>query len=352
MAEQRQVVVMIASPLEAELVADIEAVDERLEVLYERDLLPPIRYPSDHEGLETFRRTPEQEQRWRALLARAEVLFGLPGDTPEGLADAIRVAAPGLKWVQGTAAGTGEQVRHARLTTDELARVAITSASGVHAGMLAEFAMLGMLAFTKDLPRLLTDKAAQRWEHRAVGELRGRTVLIVGFGSIGEEVGRLAQAFGMRVIGVNRSGATSSTHVDEIHATERLGDLLPLADVVVVALPSTGETDMLIDSTAFQLMRPGTVFVNVGRGRVVDEAALTAALSDGRLSGAALDVFATEPLPPDSPLWAMPNVLLSPHTAALSVLENARIVQLFCENLHRYLASSDLINHIDPALLY
>lgn len=212
--------------------------------------------------------------------------------------------------------------------------------------------MLGLLAFTKDLPRLLADKAALRWEHRAVGELRGRTVLIIGYGSIGEEVGRLAQAFGMRVIGVNRSGSSASPHVDAIYVTARLGDLLPLADAVVVALPSTGETDMLIDSTAFQLMRPGTVFVNVGRGRVVDEAALAGALADGRLSGAALDVFATEPLPPDGPLWAMPNVLLSPHTAALSVLENVRIVELFCENLRRYLASADLINVIDPDLLY
>lgn len=101
MAEQRRVVVMIASPLEAEMVAAIGAVDERIDVLFERDLLPPIRHPSDHEGLETFRRTPEQEQRWRAMLARAEVLFGLPGDAPEGLADALRVAAPGLKWVSG-----------------------------------------------------------------------------------------------------------------------------------------------------------------------------------------------------------------------------------------------------------
>jgi phosphoglycerate dehydrogenase-like enzyme len=140
--------------------------------------------------------------------------------------------------------------------------------------------------------------------------------------------------------------------VDEIYATALLRDLLPFADAVVVALPSTGETDLLIDGTAFELMRPGTVFVNVGRGRVVDEAALVASLTDGRLSGAALDVFAEEPLPPDSPLWTMQNVLLSPHTAALSVLENTRIVELFSENLRRYLASTDLLNRIDPALLY
>jgi phosphoglycerate dehydrogenase-like enzyme len=344
------VVVAIASPLEAELVMSVCGVDERIEVLFEPLLLPPIRYPSDHQGLETFHRTPEQEAQWQTMLSRAEVLFGLPGDSPEGLAEAVRIG-PRLRWVQGTAAGTAEQVRAASLTTDELARVAITSASGVHAGMLAEFAILGLLAFNKDVPRLLAGKAVRSWEHRAVPELRGRTVLIVGFGSIGQEVGRLAKAFGMRVIGVNRSGTSSSPYADEVRPVAYLRDLVPLADAVVVALPSTNATAKLIDSGTIDLMRPGAIFVNIGRGTVVDEPALVAGLANGRLAGAALDVFATEPLPPESPLWEMPNVLISPHTAAQSTLENARIIELFCENLRRYLASADLINSIDLSLL-
>ena len=333
------VVVCIATPLEPELVAVIRSVDPRLEVVYEPQLLPPPRFPGDHRGVNAFRRSPEQEDRWRAMLSSAEVLFGLPGDTGHGLAEALRIA-PRLRWVQGTAAGTGEQLRAAGLTADELERVAITTSSGVHGGELA------------DLPRLLSDKAARRWSHYPMPELRGRTILIVGFGSIGEEIGRLAKAFGMRAIGINRSGASRSPNVDEMYGPDSLVDLLPAVDAVALALPSTHETRLMFDGRAFESMRDGAIFINVGRGAVVDEEALIAALRSGRLRGAALDVFATEPLPADSPLWELPNVLISPHTAALSIHENARIVELFCENLRRYLASEELLNRVDPGPLY
>ena len=345
------VVVCIATPLEPELVAVIRSVDPRLEVVYEPQLLPPPRFPGDHRGVNAFRRSPEQEDRWRAMLSSAEVLFGLPGDTGHGLAEALRIA-PRLRWVQGTAAGTGEQLRAAGLTADELERVAITTSSGVHGGELAEFAMLGLLAFTKDLPRLLSDQAARRWSNYPMPELRGRTILIVGFGSIGGEIGRLAKAFGMRAIGINRSGASRSPNVDEMYGPDSLVDLLPAVDAVALALPSTHETRLMFDGRAFESMRDGAIFINVGRGAVVDEEALIAALRSGRLRGAALDVFVTEPLPADSPLWELPNVLISPHTAALSIHENARIVDLFCENLRRYLASEALLTRVDPRLLY
>jgi len=230
--------------------------------------------------------------------------------------------------------------------------VTITTASGVHGTQLAEFAFLGLLAFTKDLPRLLLDKAERRWGHYPVDELRGQTILIVGFGSIGKEIGRLGRAFGMRVIGVNRSGIGGSSNADEIHAPGSLDDLLPLADAVVLSMPSTGETRLMFDAHAFGLMRANAIFVNVGRGAVVDEDALVSALKDGRLRGAVLDVFATEPLPVGSALWDLPNVLVSPHTAALSRRENARIVDLFAENLRRFLASEALVNRVDPDLLY
>ncbi len=176
-----RVVVAVATPLEAELVASIEAVDDRLDVRYHPDLLPPLRFPGDHRGVASFHRPPEQEDRWRTMLAEAEVLFGLPADSPEGLAEAVR-ANTGLRWVQATAGGAGEQVRAAGLTAEELARVAITRAGGVHVGPLAEFALFGLLAFTKGLPRLLADKQARRWDHYPSAELAGATVLIVGLG--------------------------------------------------------------------------------------------------------------------------------------------------------------------------
>jgi phosphoglycerate dehydrogenase-like enzyme len=342
---------MVASPLDPALVAQIAAVDDRVEVLYQPELLPPTRYPCDHRGQVSFRRDPGGERLWTGMLARAEVLFGIPGDTPEGLAHAVRTAAR-LRWVQATAAGAGEQVRAANLSQEQLRRVAVTSASGVHAGPLAEFCMLGLLAFTKGLPRLSADKRDRHWDHYPMDELAERTLLIIGLGSIGTAVARLAKAFGMRTIGVNRRGESDSPDVDETYPSASLEKLLGLADALVLSLPLTEATQGLLDAEAIAKMRPGAVIVNVGRGGVIDEAALVEALRHGQLSGAALDVFATEPLPHDSPLWALPNVLVSPHTAALSTAENERIITLFTRNLSLYLSGEELINEVDRTHFY
>lgn len=346
-----RVPVAIATPLDAALAARIGAVDERLDVRYEPDLLPPVRFPCDHRGVAAFRRTPQQQARWQAMLAEAEVLFGLPGDCAAGLAEAVR-AGTRLRWVQATAGGAGEQVRAAGLTAAELERVVITRAGGVHAGPLAEFAILGLLAFTKGLPRLLADRAARRWEHYPVAELAGTTLLIVGLGTVGAEVARLAKALGMRVIAVNRDGRSDSPDVDEVRPARFLADLLAVAHGVVLTLPLTEQTRGMIDAAAIERMHSGAVLVNIGRGGVIDEPALIAALRRGRLAGAALDVAATEPPAADSALWDLPNVLLSPHTAGLSVRENDRIVALFSENLRRYLAGEELLSRVLPALLY
>jgi phosphoglycerate dehydrogenase-like enzyme len=185
-----------------------------------------------------------------------------------------------------------------------------------------------------------------------VAELADRTLLVVGLGSVGTEVARLAEAFHMHVLGINRTGRADVSHVDEVRPARFLGDLLPVAHAVVLALPLTKETRGLIDAQAFSRMRTGAVLVNVGHGGVVDEEALVLALEEGQLAGAALDVFSTEPLSPPCPLWRLPNVLISPHTAGLSVHENERIVALFNENLRRYLRGDDLIGRVRPTLFY
>ncbi|HZQ82391.1 MAG TPA: D-2-hydroxyacid dehydrogenase [Gaiellaceae bacterium] len=332
------VTVLIATPIEPELVERLRAVDERLEVLYEPDLLPPPRYPSDHAGDPSFERTPEQEERFTALLSEAEVLFGFPGEDPKQLARVVD-AAPNLRFVQATYAGAGQQLRAAGLDRDDLERIAFASSSGVHAGPLAEWSIFGILAFCKGLPRLLADKAARRWDHYPVDELRDSTVLIVGLGAIGREVARLAEAFGMNVLSVRREQGD-------------LDELLPQADAIVVTLPLTHETEGLIGRDRIARMRDGAIFVNVGRGGVVDEDALVEALRSGKLRGAALDVFAHEPLPDDSPLWTLDNVIISPHTSALSTRENERVVELFAENLRRYLAGDELLSRVRTSLFY
>jgi phosphoglycerate dehydrogenase-like enzyme len=346
-----RVPVVIASPLEPELVERLRAVDDRLDVQFEPDLLPTPRYPSDHHGEEGFQRTPEQEERFSSLVAGAEVLFGIPAEAPERLAWAVR-EAPGLRFVQATAAGAGQQVRRAELTAAELERVAISSASGVHAVPLAEWSIFGLLAFTKQLPRLRRDAAERRWEHYPLDELRGQTLLVVGVGAIGLEVARLASAFGMRVVGVKRHADEQLPHVDAVHPPGELRELVGDAHAIVVTLPLTDETRGLIDRETISRMREGAILVNVGRGKVVDEEALIEALRSGKLAGAALDVTAKEPLPADSPLWELENVILSPHTAALSWRENERIVDLFAENLRRYLRGDELLSRVDTSVYY
>lgn len=348
---QDRVRVMVATPLEEGLVREIERADPRVEVLYDPALLPPPRYPSDHKGDESFRRDAAGERRWEEMLGRAELLFSIPGDSAEGLRDAVR-HSPNLRWIQATSAGAGEKVREAGLSPEELDRVAITTSSGVHAGPLAEFCVFGLLAFTKGLPRLLRDKEEKRWDHYPMRELKDRTVLVVGLGKVGLEVARLTGCLGMRVVGLKRHAGSDVPHAEEVHPPENLKELVPRADAVVVTLPLTEETRGMVDREAIGLMKRDCIFVNVGRGGVVDESALSEALKEGRILAAALDVFRDEPLPPESPLWGLPNVLISPHTAALSEAENGRIAELFRENLRRYLGGEPLLNRVGPERYY
>jgi phosphoglycerate dehydrogenase-like enzyme len=183
--------VLIASPLEAELVERIREAEPRAEVVYEPDLLPPARYPGDHRGDPEFRRDHGAEARWRALLDRAEVLFGIPGDSADGLVEVV-TGLPRLRWVHATSAGAGEVVRKAALPAEALERVVVTTSSGVHAVPLAEFAILGLLAVAKELPRLLDAQRARAWPEirQPFRELSGQTLFLVGLGEIGRETAR------------------------------------------------------------------------------------------------------------------------------------------------------------------
>ena len=345
--------VLIASPLEAGLAERIKAADPRAEVLFEPDLLPPPRYPADHQGDPAFRRGPEAEARWQVLLDRAEVLFGVPGDSADDLARVV-TDLPKLRWVHATSAGAGEQVRKAGLPPEALERVAVTTSSGVHAVPLAEFAILGLLAVAKELPRFMEDQRARAWPEirRPLRELDGQTLFLVGLGDIGRETARLGKALGMRTVGFRRTEGPPPEHVDEVHGPRRLAELAGRADAMVVSLPLTDQTAGLIDRATIDRLPPDCIFVNIGRGGVVDEPALVDALRDRRIAGAVLDVFATEPLPADSPLWTLPNVLVTPHAAALSARENERITELFVDNLRRYLDGQPLRNVVEPGVFY
>ena len=341
--------VVVTSYFEEEYIRRIREVDERLRVLYREELVPPPRWPGDHAGPEEWERTPEGEQEFLGMLGQAEVLY----DFPRGhVGDLVRVS-PHLRWVQGSMAGAGEVAQKADLGDTE---VVVTTASGIYSGPLAEFVLMAMLQHAKELDNLRNDKAGKIWRQGAVGSLENKTLCVVGMGSIGRSIAERARPFGMRVVGVKRTVRKDDEawdYADELYPTAELHSALGGADYVAVTLPGTPETRRLIDAEAIAAIKQGAYFANVGRGTVVDEAALVEALRGGHLSGAALDVFEVEPLPEESPLWDLDNVIISAHTTdVVPDLINAAQTDLFCENLRRYLAGEGLINVLDKRLLY
>src|ERR687894_459865 len=341
--------VVIASYFEEEFVRRIREVDGRLRVLYREDLVPPPMWPGDHVGPEDWSRTPAEEEEFLVMLSEAEVLY----DFPRGhVRDLMRVA-PKLRWLQGSMAGAGEVAQKAGLVETD---VVVTTASGIYSGPLAEFVLMGMLQHVKGLDLLRRDKATRTWRQGTTGTLERKTLCVVGTGSIGRAIADRARPFGMRLVGVKRTVREDDAawgSFDELYETEDLKEALGRADFVALTLPGTPQTEGLLDREAMAAIKPGAYLANVGRGKVVVEAALVEALESGHLSGAALDVFEVEPLPEESPLWGMENVVISAHTTdVVPELINAAQADLFCENLRRYLAGEPLVNVLDKRLLY
>src|SRR6266508_5168054 len=348
MTDQPTYTIMIASYLEPEYVARIRAVSPRLRVVYEPDLLAPPRYHADHYNL--IARTPAQEARWRELLGQADILFDFDPTHREDLPD----LAPNLRWLQSSSAGIGQFIRRAGYDR-RLPNAIFTTGSGVHARPLADFCLMSMLVFAKGLNRIVTNQRRKYWERYAGSELGGRTLGIVGAGKVGAEVARMAQFMGMTVLGVKRNVAgidPAALHLHELYARNGLREVLRRAEYLVLIAPHTDETEHMIGAAELALMPAGAVLINIGRGALIDEIALIAALQSGHLAGAALDVFAEEPLPQDSPLWDMPNVLVSPHSGSTSDHENERLTDLFCQNLRRFLAGEPLLNVLNMETLY
>jgi len=340
--------VLICSSLEPELVERIRAVDPRLKVEYHPDLLRRPRYKADHVGA-PIARSPADQARWESLLSEAEVLFDFDHTGVSELPDRARR----VRWVQATSAGIGQFVR--RQVYDRRMDAVFTTASGVHARPLAEYALRSMLAVVKQASLARRQQEAHHWERFSTDELSGKTLGIVGFGRIGNEVARLARPFEMRIVATKRhtdGQSAASLGVDRLCPWTDLHDLLGQSDFVCLVVPHTPETENLIDEAALAAMKPGATLINIARGAVVDEPALIRALESGQVGHAALDVAAVEPLPTDSPLWDMENVTIYPHSASTNDRENARIVDLFCENLGRYLRGEPLLNTLDVERMY
>jgi phosphoglycerate dehydrogenase-like enzyme len=331
--------VLIASALESPLIDRIRAVDRRLDVVHRADLVGQPRYPGDHTAPVT--RSPAEAAEWAALVAEAEVMFDVDRAS---LGDLAR-QAPRLRWIQLSSSGVGHLVE--RMGPGDRP-IVVTNAAGVHATPLAEFVLFAMLYFAKRMPRVLADQRRHHWERFALDTLPGKTLGIVGFGHVGRAIARLARGAGLRIVVVRRTSALSgSPDVDVVYPPAGLRTLLHESDYVVLIVPLTPETTGLLGKAELSAMKSGAVLINVGRGQLVDEPALVDALRSGHLGGAALDVFASEPLPASSPLWDLPNVLVTPHSMSTALGENELMVDLFCDNLRRYLAGEALRNVFD-----
>jgi phosphoglycerate dehydrogenase-like enzyme len=227
--------------------------------------------------------------------------------------------------------------------------LAVTTAGGVHAVPLAEFALAGALYFVKGVPDLRQRQQARHWERYTTRQLAGQRALVVGLGGIGRQVAAAFGALGVQVWGLGRDGGRYDIDgLSRVIGRAELDDALPGTDVLVLCCPLTPQTEGLIGRRQLGLLPPHAVLVNISRGQVVDQDALTDALAAGRLGGACLDVFTTEPLPADSPLWGMDNVLVSPHSASTVATENARLTELFLDNLERFADGRPLRNRYEP----
>lgn len=281
-----------------------------------------------------------------STIARADAIFAW---RPEAsLLEGAWEAAGRVRWLQSASAGVDSLLFPALVESD----VVVTNARGVFDEGMAEYTLGLMLCFAKDFPGTLDRQREATWRYHYSEPLAGARVLVVGAGSIGRAVGRLARACGMQVEGIARSARPGDDVFERVGGTDDLLARLPDADYVVNVLPHAPHTDRLFGAEAFAAMRPTARFVNIGRGATVDEEALIEALDSGRLAGAALDVFAEEPLPEHSPLWAMRNVIVSPHMSGdLAGWERA-VVDVFLDNLDRWLRDEPLRNVVDKALGY
>ena len=329
--------VLVTMPFSEELLDRLRAVSPRLSVM---------------------RAEPE-----RADYTKVDVLYAM--SPPRDLA-----RMPCLQWVQLHMAGVNALFEHPLYTRST---VPITTTSGVHAATIAEYAMTMLLALAHRVPRMVAWQGKgtwppdlERWPLFVPSEIRGASLGIIGYGSIGRELARLAKPFGMTVLACKRdpskredtgyalpgTGDPDGVLPDAWYAPRQLGELLARSDVVVMAAPLTRETEHMIGTRELRSMKPSAYFINVGRGATVDETALATALRERVIAGGAVDVFAQEPPPPGHPLYACDNVILSPHVSGFLPSYDDKCVTLFAENLRRWLAGEALRNLVDRAAGY
>ena len=287
---------------------------------------------------------PAKEKALDALLAEAEIIYGFM--PPRN----VIARSPKLKWIQTLSAGVD------RTLTPEIAasQVIMTNASGIHVVPISELVFAFILTFAKHLPQYFENQKLKKWEPYQSETLSGKTLGIIGLGNIGRRIAHLGKAYGMRVVGTRRHvrEVCRARDCDVVYPREQLEQLLAESDYVVMSIPHTRETDKMIGEKELRTMKRTAFFVNIGRGKTVDEEALIRALREHWIAGAGLDTFQQEPLPPDNPLWDLPNAIVTPHMSGRTDDYMTKATDIFCNNLQRYLAGKRLINLVDKKLGY
>ena len=286
----------------------------------------------------------EATAKLNALLPQAEVAFGLK------FPDDMIARAPNLKWIQVFLAGI-DGFKAKGLLPDN---IVFAKTAGIQGTTMAESIIVRMLMFAKQMPTYFQQKLAKTWERSESITLRGKTLGILGLGNVGKELARLAKAFGMRVIANRRSAKKvgRAQNVDLLLPSSHLHQLLKESDFVALTLPLTPDTEKMIGTKEFDAMKSSAYIINISGGQIIDEDALIVALESKQIAGAGLDVFAVEPLPQESVLWTMPNVIISPHIAASMDGYPELATELFCENLRRYIHGKKLLNVVDKKTGY
>ncbi|HEV3186655.1 MAG TPA: D-2-hydroxyacid dehydrogenase [Acidimicrobiales bacterium] len=337
--------IVIGSYLEPEYVKKIEAFSDEIRVHYRPDLLPVPRYVCDHSA-PPRELTKEQLDEWRSTVALADVFFDFDWNNPVAMPE----ESPNLKWIQATSAGIGAFMHRTKLDESTLT---VTTAGGIHAAPLAEFALLGALYFVKGVPHLMDRKREHHWQRYTTRQLKGMRALVVGLGGVGREVVREFSALGVEVVGLGRSGRVYDIHgLTRVIDRSQLDEVLPSVDFLVLCSALTKETEGMIGARQLEMMHSESVVINLSRGQLIDQGAFYKALLNHTIGGACLDVFEVEPLPKDDPMWDLDNVIISPHSASTVQTENGSLVDLFLENFASWREGLPMRNLFNPVTGY
>ena len=341
--------VLITTFIEVEYVEIIKNIDPRINVIYRPDIINIPRFPSDHTGI-VQEKDKKKIIEWNNYLNDADILF----DFDRSIDPNLDQYAPNVKWIQATSAGIGNYLIKNEYIK-KMPNTIFTTASGVHSKPLAEFCIMSILMFNQNFLKARLLKTKKIWERFSNKDLYNNNVLIYGVGQIGKEIAKFCKLFGMNVYGIKKNTKNlkpEDFYLDKLYERSKLSTIIQFIDYLILVAPATKETNNIINKKILSKMKKKSFVINISRGSLINESDLLYAINNKLIAGAALDVFANEPLNKDSPLWNFENIIIYPHSASTTYKENERITKIFCDNIKLYLEGKPLKNQFNSELGY